>query len=113
VPNEDSTGDDARDSGLARERTELAWSRTGLAVAVTVAITLRRLWPLTGDKAAVALVLIAVGSGVWIAGMQLGRRARLLSDGSGVAATSTLRMLTIGTIILAAAGFAIGVLLPL
>ncbi len=101
------------DSGLARERTELAWSRSGLAVAVTVAVTLRRLWPLSGDKAVVALVLIAVGSAVWVVGMQLGRRAKLLSDGTGVVATSTFRMLTIGTLILATAGFLVGLLLPL
>ncbi len=103
----------ARDPGLARERTELAWSRSGLAVAVTVAVTLRRLWPLTGDKAVVALILIAVGSAVWVVGMQLGRRARLLSDGTGAVATSTFRMLTIGTMILALAGFVVGLVLPL
>ncbi len=114
MPNQDrDASTDAGDSGLARERTELAWSRSGLAVAVTVAVTLRRLWPLTGDKAVVALVLIAVGSAVWIVGMQLGRRARFLSDGTGVAAESTFRMLTIGTIILAFAGFVVGLLLPL
>jgi hypothetical protein len=113
VPSEDSDGADTRDLELARERTELAWSRSGLAVAVTVAVTLRRLWPLTGDKAVVALVLIAIGSAVWVIGMQLGRRARLLSDGAGALATSTFRMMTIGTIILALAGFVVGLILPL
>jgi uncharacterized membrane protein YidH (DUF202 family) len=114
VPNEDrGAGEDTTDSGLARERTELAWSRSGLAVAVTVAVTLRRLWPLTGDKAVVGLVLIAVGAAVWVVGMQLGRRARTLNDGTGVLATSTFRMLTAGTIILALAGFVTGLVLPL
>jgi len=56
MDNEESSGDEeARDSGLARERTDLAWNRSGLAVAVTVAIILRRLWPLSGDRAALAV----------------------------------------------------------
>jgi hypothetical protein len=113
LPNEDRDAGDARDLELSRERTELAWSRSGLAVAVTVAVTLRRLWPLTGDKAVVALALIAGGSAVWVIGMQLGRRARTLGDGSGALAASTFRMLTIGTILLALAGFVVGLILPL
>jgi Domain of unknown function (DUF202) len=113
LPNEDREGGDTTNLELARERTELAWSRSGLAVAVTVAVALRRLWPLTGDKAVVALVLIAVGSAVWVIGMQLGRRARPLGDGAGALATSTFRMMTIGTIILALAGFVVGLVLPL
>jgi hypothetical protein len=104
---------DGKDHGLARERTELAWSRSGLSVVVTVAVTLRRLWPLAGDKAVVALVLIAIGATVWVVGMQLGRRARLFSGGHGVLSTSTFRLLTIGTLILALAGFVVGLVLPL
>jgi hypothetical protein len=96
---------------LAKERTELAWSRSGLSVAVTVAVTLRRLWPLTGDKADVAAALIAVGAVIWVLGMQLGRRER--SDGHRGVTASTFRMLTIGTLTLAAAAFLIGIILPL
>ena len=102
----------AGDAGLARERTELAWSRSGLSVAVTVAVTLRELWPLTGDKAVVALALIAAGSVIWVLGMQLGRR-RGRSAGAGTAAIAlTYQMLTIGTLILAAAAFVVGLILP-
>jgi uncharacterized membrane protein YidH (DUF202 family) len=106
------SADGAGETGLARERTELAWSRSGLAVAVTVAVTLRRLWPLTGDKSVVALVLIAVGAAIWLLGMQLGRRGRLRPETSGPATTSTLQMLTIGTLMLATAAFMVGLLLP-
>jgi hypothetical protein len=102
---------DASHPGLARERTELAWSRSGLSVAVTVAVTLRRLWPLTGDKEVVALILIAVGAVIWVLGMQFGRRRRLGSEAAVTA--STLQMLTIGTLILAAAAFIVGLFVPL
>lgn len=101
------------DTGLARERTELAWSRSGLSVAVTVAVTLRRLWPLTGDKAIVALVLIAIGAVVWVLGMQLGRRRRFGGEVGAPVTTSTLRMVTVGTLILAAAAFVVGLIFPI
>ena len=102
-----------RDPGLARERTELAWSRSGLAVAVTVAIILRRLWPLSGDKAVVALVIIALGAILWVVGMQLGRQTRIGRGNEGALTTSSCRMMTLGTLVLAGAGFVVGVVLPL
>ena len=114
MPNEDAdAGVETGDSGLARERTELAWSRSGLSVAVTVAVILRQLWPLKGDRAVAALALIATGSAVWVVGMQVGRHARLFSGGTGAVAPATFRMLTIGTVVLAVAGFVVGLLLPL
>jgi uncharacterized membrane protein YidH (DUF202 family) len=100
----------ARDPGLARERTELAWNRSGLAMAVTIGVILRRLWPLTGDKAVAAVVLIAAGGAIWAVGMQLSRRTRLGIDSSGAQLASTCRMLTIGTLLLAVAAFVVGVL---
>jgi hypothetical protein len=109
VPERGGTGD----PGLAKERTELAWSRSGLSVAVTVAVTLRRLWPLSGDEAVVALVLIAIGAIIWVLGMQLGRRGRFGVGPGGAASASTLRMLTIGTLILAIAAFVVGLILPI
>jgi len=102
-----------RDSGLARERTELAWSRSGLSVAVTVAVTLRRLWPLTGEKAVLALALIALGATIWALGMQLGRRRGLSAEAGGAATELTYRMVTIGTLLLAAAAFLVGLILPI
>jgi hypothetical protein len=83
-------------------------------VAATIAVTLRRLWPLTGDKALVALALIALGASTWAVGMQLGRRRGLVRNaGSAATATSTFRLLTIGTVILAVAGFVVGLVVPL
>jgi hypothetical protein len=103
-------GTSGRDSGLARERTDLAWNRSGLAVAVTVAIVLRRLWPLHGDRAVVALALIATGAVVWVVGMRLGRSIGRSASASGTLGESACRMLTTGTVMLATAGFVVSIL---
>ncbi len=94
--------------GLGRERTDLAWNRSGLAVLVTVVIVLRRLWPLHGDRGVVALALIAGGAGVWAAGMRISRRLddpampRTMTESAG-------RLMTIGTLALALAGLIVAV----
>jgi uncharacterized membrane protein YidH (DUF202 family) len=102
----------ARDPGLARERTELAWNRSGLAVLVVVAILLRHLWPLEGARSVLAFVLIGVGAGVWAVGMQLARRNRGGTTGSPVLGLSVCRMLTVGTVLLALAGLLLALLVP-
>jgi hypothetical protein len=98
------------DPGMARERTDLAWNRSGLAVAATVAIVLRRLWPLQGDKEIAALVLIAAGAATWVVGMYVGGHMGRATDHRGVLGESACRLLTIGTIGLAVGGLIISVL---
>lgn len=107
-------GDDpegiSRDIDLARERTDLAWNRSGLAVAAAVAIVVRRLWPLHSGHAVLTMALIAAGAVIWAAGMWLSRR---LPDPGGVPGTmgeSGCRLLTLGTVVLAVAAFVGGVL---
>ena len=92
-----------RDAGLARERTELAWNRSGLAVLVAVAVLLRRLWPLEGYRTALAVGFIAVGAVAWAVGMQLARRRP--APGGGTLTDTACRALTVGTLALAVAGF--------
>lgn len=111
VDDEDRDLDDG-DPGLSRERTELAWNRSGLAVTVTAAIILRRLWPLSGDKVVVASLLIAAGAIVWAVGMRVGRRARVSADDRGPLTPSTFRALTFGTLMLAAAALVIAIFFP-
>lgn len=96
------------DPGLARERTELAWNRSGLAVAVTIAIMIRRLWPLSNGGAMLVLLLIAIGAVVWVVAMRIGRSARDRSADSEVLAEPTCRMITIGTLLLAGSAFVVG-----
>ncbi len=106
----DPMEDDEAVPGLARERTQLAWNRSGLAAAVAVAIIVRRLWPLSGDRAVAALLLIGAGAAVWAVAMRLGQRAREGSAGGGLLGESTCRMLTVGTLLLAAGGLAVSFL---
>lgn len=100
-----------RDPGLARERTELAWNRSGLAAVVAVTVVLRRLWPLRAGTSVVALVLISLGTSTWAAALFLARRGRLTSA-EGFLRPCTGRLLTIATVTLAAAGFLLGALSP-
>jgi uncharacterized membrane protein YidH (DUF202 family) len=100
------------DPGLARERTELAWNRSGLAALVVVAILLRHLWPLEGVRSVLAFVFIAVGAGAWAVGMQLARRARSGTASDPVLGPEVCRMLTVGTVLFALAGLLLSLFAP-
>ncbi len=95
-----------QDPGAVRERTQLAWTRSGLAVAVTVAIIIRHLWPLTGNKAVAALAVGAAGATLWTVAVNIGRSNSGRAD-AGSLDTSACRLMTIGTLGLAAAGLII------
>jgi len=101
---------EVRDPGLARERTALAWNRSGLALMVAVAIMLRRLWPLEGTTSVVIIMVLAVGAILWATGMLLSRRPTSDLNASGVATRSHFQILTMGTLVLAFAGFLLGLL---
>lgn len=98
-----------RDPGLARERTELSWNRSGIAVLVVVAILLRHLWPLEGSRSLLAFALIGVGAVAWAVGMQLARRRRSGAAPEPVLGEAVFRMLTVGTVLLALAGLLLAV----
>jgi uncharacterized membrane protein YidH (DUF202 family) len=95
---------------LAAERTILAWNRSGLAVAVTVVIVLRRLWPLHGDREDLALGLIAIGALTWLVGMRIAHRTGVPTGSQPALSRSAARILTVGTVALAAAAFVAGCL---
>ena len=56
-----------RDSGLARERTSLAWTRTALSFAAVGGVVLRR-------DIIPGLVILGVAPAVWLLGRRLARR---------------------------------------
>jgi hypothetical protein len=102
------------DEGLFEERTQLAWSRSAIAVLVCVTVLLRRIWPLDRADHVLALLLAAVGLLVWVVGWLLARRATtsVVAREEAALAPSTLRALSIGTFVLALAGFVLGLFPP-
>lgn len=102
--------DDDWDDGLAPERTQLAWGRTGLAVLVSVGVLARRAWTLPGWPGVVALVLVAVGTLVWLAGMRGSRRLELSMEPHGMTGRHAFGLMTVGTMVLAAGGLIFGII---
>lgn len=101
------------EGGLAGERTDLAWNRTGIAVLVCVALLLRRLWPLEGTDDVVILLLVGVGLLAWGSALVVARRvSRTTHHGREVMDASTLRLLSAGTFVLALGGLLLGLLPP-
>jgi uncharacterized membrane protein YidH (DUF202 family) len=101
------------DEPLAVERTDLAWTRSGIALAVCVAILVRRVWPLDRTDHLLALALVAIGVIAWAIALLLARRvARTTHHGREVMDASTLRLLSVGTFVLALAAFVLGWLPP-
>lgn len=98
---------------LARDRTELAWSRSGLAMAVCVALLVRRVWPLHGADRYVGLGVVTGGAFLFVAGILFG--TRLSGDpehGHEVIGEPTLRLISLGTIVLATVAVGLGVFAP-
>jgi uncharacterized membrane protein YidH (DUF202 family) len=96
---------DPTDKGLAEERTALSWNRSGLAVVVCVAVLLRHVWPLHGTDEEVALGLIAGAVVIWavvLAFLTLAARGRRADGPHGA---NLFRIMTAGTLLLAAVGF--------
>jgi uncharacterized membrane protein YidH (DUF202 family) len=98
---------------VAAERTGLAWSRSGLALLACLAILARRFFPLDtrADHVAAFLLLGAGGLG-WAIAAFWGQGRSLTSGASGAAAAPRLRLLTLSTMAVAVAGFALGAFPP-
>ena len=103
---------DVWDEGMAPQRTQLAWGRTGLAMAVALAVLARQVWNLGGWLEVTALVLVGVGGLVWLLGMRQSRDLHLHMEPHGLVGTRAFALITIGTLLLAVGATAFGVLLP-
>jgi uncharacterized membrane protein YidH (DUF202 family) len=101
------------DEPLAGERTDLAWTRSGIAVAVCIAVLLRRIWPLDRADHVLAVALVALGTLAWAIALLLARRvSRTTHAGRDVMDAHTLRLLSSGTFVLALGAFVLGLLPP-
>jgi uncharacterized membrane protein YidH (DUF202 family) len=69
---------DSRDPGLAAERTDLAWNRSGLSLLACGAAILRGIGrpPLTTGNVAVGCFVLALGSLTWALGAVHAQRLR-------------------------------------
>jgi uncharacterized membrane protein YidH (DUF202 family) len=97
--------DDAELTGLAGERTDLAWSRTGIAALALAATALRRVWERFAylTPRVVVFGIIAAGAFAWAVVLLDADRVRRASiEGRGLANPRTLRAVSYGT-----AGFAL------
>ncbi len=102
---------DDSDAGLAAERTDLAWNRSGLALVVCVAVLVRHLWPLRGTDEVVALAVISAGTFVWATALHLGGRlSRRVRARRGVYDSTVLALISAGTLMLAVAGIVVSLL---
>ena len=99
------------DEGLAPQRTQLAWGRSGLAMGVAVAVLARRAWLAGGALEAVALVVVGVGGLVWLVGMQRSRDLHLPMAPHGLTGGRAFVLVTVGTLLLAAGALSLGVTL--
>lgn len=96
------TPDDPEVPGLAGERTDLAWSRSALAVAVAGAAILRRIWQVvdSDNGRVIVFTTLAVGASAWLTALVWAQgAARTTLEGRLVANSAALRRVTIGTLL--------------
>jgi uncharacterized membrane protein YidH (DUF202 family) len=93
------------DKGLARERTALAWNRSGLAVVVCIGVLVRNLWPIRGAGRDVAVCLIAAAAIVWSIALFAFTHSGTDRDEGALLGSRVLQLMTAGTVLLAIVGF--------
>jgi hypothetical protein len=104
--------DPTADPGLARERTALAWNRSGLAAVVCIAVLLRRVWPIHGTAEKLVLGLIAAAAVVWALVLLAVLMAGSHPEGSLVMGRRVFPLMTAGTLILAVVAFVLAFVAP-
>lgn len=98
------------EGGLAGERTDLAWSRTGLAMIVIVGGIGRRALTAPGVLEVASLVVVLLGTLVWGFGLRGAQRiSRSTATGRHTAELHLLTAVTVGSIAIAIAALLISI----
>jgi hypothetical protein len=94
----------ASDEDVARERTALAWTRSGLAFVVCIAVLVRHLWPTEGTGRNVLVGLIAAAAIAWSIALLAFTRIDADRDGPRLLRPRLFVLMTAGTLLLAMGG---------
>ena len=102
---------EAWDEGLAPQRTQLAWGRSGLAMAVAIAVLARRASAVGGPFEVAALVFVVLGGLLWMVGMRESRDNHLHLSPHGLTGVRGFGLVTLGTLLLAIGAMVFGMVL--
>jgi uncharacterized membrane protein YidH (DUF202 family) len=96
--------------GLAGERTDLAWHRTGLAMIIILGGIGRNALKYDGPLAIAAVVCVLVGTAIWWFGLQAAHRLSATTHtGRHRAESRLLGVVTAGTLVIALAALLISI----
>jgi uncharacterized membrane protein YidH (DUF202 family) len=95
--------------GLARERTVLAWNRSGLAAVVCIAVLIRHLAPIRSTGQEVALALIGVAAILWAVALLTFTLSGAGRNPEALVGPRIFLLMTVATLILALVGFLLAV----
>jgi uncharacterized membrane protein YidH (DUF202 family) len=103
---------ESRDPGLASERTDLAWNRSGLSLLACGAAVMRGIArpPLTTGDVAVGACILALGGFIWTLGSWRVHRSRARAARRTTAAD--LLPISLGVAIVGIAAFVLAAFLP-
>jgi uncharacterized membrane protein YidH (DUF202 family) len=103
---------DSRHPGLAAERTDLAWNRSGLSLLACGAVVMRGLadTPLTRRDVAVGGCILALGVLTWALGSWHTHRRR--TRGANRTAAADLLPITVGVAFVGVAAFVLAAVAP-
>jgi uncharacterized membrane protein YidH (DUF202 family) len=100
------------DTGLARERTVLAWNRSGLAAIVCIGVLLRRIWPLADGAEKLALGLVAAAAILWAVVLLAVTTAHSSQENQVMLGPRVFPLMTAGTLLLAVIGVVLAFVAP-
>jgi len=96
--------------GLAGERTDLAWHRTGLAMLIILGGIGRNALKVGGPFAVASVACVLVGTGIWWFGLSAAHRlSGTTHTGRHRAEARLLTVVTVGTLVIALAALLISI----